>query len=122
MISRGVGLILLVLALVLQSGLSTPTRVSIIRPAYFVREYEYIRWQVQIEPHAENRLLVVAAVDGDVVRQTKEQLDGDAAPRTRWIEWKHGIPAGEYQVIAVLYSQANEIARATVPLTVLSRY
>lgn len=106
--------------LVLQSG--HPARVAIVRPMNFVQEREYIRYMVQVDPQAENRLLVVAAVDGDVVRQSKEALDGESAPRTRWIEWKTGLPAGEYQVVAAVFDSTKEVGRASVPLTVIARF
>lgn len=121
---RRVGLLAVVyLALILQSGLSEPRRVSIVRPTAFVRENEYVRYMVQVHPHADNRTLLVAALDGDVaVRQSREQLDGESAPKTRWIEWKHGLPAGEYLVVAVVLGQSRELARASVPVTVLASY
>ena len=122
----------LVCAVVLLVGLGAPPRVSFIRPPGFVNEYAALRFVVQVDPHAENAALVVAALDGslewstleDAVRLTREQLDGEAAPRTRWIEWREGLPAGEYLLVAVLYSGiANESALASVTnrVTVLGR-
>jgi hypothetical protein len=120
---RALLLVLVVLSLLFQSGLTTPSRVSIVRPIQLVNEHSYIRYMVQVDPQAENRALVVAAVDeGVVVRSTREQLDGVDAPRTRWIEWKYGLPAGEYMVVAVLFSSQREVARASVPVTVLARF
>lgn len=128
---RALVLVLVVVVLILQAGLTTPTRVSIVRPIQIVNEYAHLRYQVQVDPHAENRALVLAAVDTsleratleDATRLTSEQLDGEHAPRTRWVEWKYGLPAGDYVVVAVLYSGIkNEIARASVPVTVLARF
>ena len=119
---RALALVLVVVWLVFQSGIVTPSRVSIVRPVRFIQENQYVRWQIQIDPQAENAALVVAAVDGDVVRSTREQLDGELAPRTRWIEWKHGLPAGEYTVVAVLFNSTREVARASTELSVMARF
>ena len=118
---RALALVCVVLVLMFQSGLMDTARISVRGPS-FVGEGQYVRYMVRIDPRAENRLLVLAAVDeSGPVRSTKEQLDGDSAPRTRWVEWKFGLPAGEYVILALLYSSQKEIARASVPVTVLSR-
>ena len=114
--------LLLVTAVLLLVALQPPSRVSIVRPVRFVQEHQYLRYQIQIDPQSENAALVVAAVDGDVVRSTREQLDGESAPRTRWIEWKHGLPAGEYTVVAVLFNSSREVARASTELSVMARF
>lgn len=121
---RALALVLVVLFLVYQSGIALPTRVSIIRPMQIVNEHAYLRYQVQVDPQAENRSLVVGAFDeGVAVRLTKEQLDGAEAPRTRWIVWRNGLPAGEYLLVAALIGLGGrEVARASVPLVVLSRF
>lgn len=121
--NRALALVCVVLFLVWQSGLSTPTRVSIVRPIQIVTADTYVRYMVQVEPRDENRMLVLAAVDeGGAVRSSREQLDGDRAPRTRWIVWQHGLPAGDYMVIAAVFNSQREVARASVPVTVMSRF
>lgn len=119
---RALALVLLVVVLVLQMG-SESTRVSIIRPTRFLYDDQSSRWWVRVEPHDEHRWLVLAAMDeGGPVRSSREQLDGANAPRTRWIDWRSGLPAGDYRVVAIVYSQSKEVARASVPLTVLARF
>ena len=121
--TRALALVLVVLFLVLQSGIAEPTRVSIVRPIQILNEQTYVRYQIQVDPQAENRALVLAAVDeGVVVRSSREQLDGDKAPRTRWIVWQNGLPAGEYVLLAIVFNSQREVARASVPVTVLARF
>ena len=119
---RALSLIFVVLFLVALSPITVPSRVSIVRPVRFAQENQYLRYQIQIDPQSENALLVVAAVDGDVVRRSREDLDGENAPRTRWIEWKHGLPAGEYTVLAIVYNSSREVARASAELSVMARF
>lgn len=94
MLTADVRSLILVGAIVLYALLSFASnepRVSFVRPHRIVTEDDATRWQIRVEPHAENRLLIVAAVEGgEVVRRSDEQLDGDKAPRTRWIDWRGG--------------------------------
>ena len=111
------GLVLFAVAMVAP----TPPRVAIVRAPAVTWEDEPITVQVQVAVHADNRWLVVAAVDdGLVVRQSVEQLDGIKAPRTRWIRWRLG--AGELQIVAMLYEASEHaVARDTASIVVLSR-
>ena len=88
--------------------------VSFLRPRAFASDREDIYIQVQVEPHAANRSLVVAAVDADfVVRRTDVELEGDRAARTHRFWWR-SLPPGEYIMLAV-----TERGRAQHPLQVI---
>jgi hypothetical protein len=121
---RRIGLLVLVyLALILQSGLGEPARVSIVRPARFIPERAAVRWMVQVQPVEENRKLVLTAFDDGIeISASQRQLEGEDAPKTWWIEWDEGLPAGEYLLVAAVYSSSREVARASVPVTVMARF
>ena len=88
--------------------------VSFLRPRAFATDREDIYIQVQVEPHAVNRSLVIAAVDADfVVRRTDVELDGERAARTHQFWWR-SLPEGEYMMLAV-----TERGRAQHPLHVI---
>jgi hypothetical protein len=118
---RALLVVAVVVALAMQS--SAPPRVAIVRATVYAFEDEPISVMVQVDPRAANRLLVVAVVDGDVtVRLSREELFGEASPRTRWVRWPR-VPAGEDMVLVAALFESGEtpVARATAPLTVLSR-
>lgn len=78
---------------------------------------------IRVEPAADNRALVVAAVDeeGTTVRQSLEQLDGDAAPRTRWLTWAR-LPGSEYTIVATVYGASGHVvASARVTMMIVAR-
>ena len=88
--------------------------VSFLRPRAFASDREDIYIQVQVEPHAANRSLVIAAVDADfVVRRTDVELEGERAARTHQFWWR-SLPEGDYVLLAV-----TERGRAQHPLHVL---
>ncbi len=115
-------ILLIAVVAVLAAQASTPPRVAIIRATAFAFDDESISIMVQVEPRAENRALIVSAVeDGVAVRSSLEALDGDKARKTRWIEWSR-LPAGEFHLVATLWeSEPKPVARAWRPITVLSR-
>jgi hypothetical protein len=78
---------------------------------------------IRVEPLAENRALLVTAIDEDglIVRQSLEQLDGDTAPRTRWLTWGR-VPAGELAIVASVYASSSKpAATARVTMQILAR-
>ena len=90
-----------VIVLMLWYLLANTPPVSFLRPRAFASDREDIYIQVQVEPHAANRSLVVAAVDADfVVRRTDVELDGERAARTHRFWWR-SLPVGEYVLLAV---------------------
>lgn len=101
----------------LQAG--DTARVKFLWPTRFTTDQHGTAWIIQVEPHAENRLLALVAVEGDFqVRRTDIQLEGDQAARTHRIEWRSPLPAGELVIAALVFSSTKEVARATVPITV----
>ena len=98
--------------------------VAIVNAPAIVQEGYSITLQVRVEPHADNRLLIVSAWDGDVaVRTSLEQLDGESSPRTRWIKWG-SLSACECELRAYLYVRDRTDPKAIDrrPLVILSRY
>ena len=120
---RSVAVLAATLAILLGlAALAVPEadRVRFVRPPAIVRERQPLVLQVQIEPHPDNRLLMlVAADDLSDVRGSSEQLDGDSAHRTRWVRWAEGLPTGRFLLIAALYGVGGEVARDTVPIEVV---
>jgi hypothetical protein len=94
-------------------------RVEVVRPVAYVPEGQSVTFQIRVDPHADNRRLVLVAGDAlSEVRRSEEQLDGNTAPRTRWVKWM-GLPAGDWIIVAALYGvSGRELARDTHPLTV----
>lgn len=91
--------------------------VRFVRPPAIVSDREIVTFQIQVEPDPVNRLLVVAASDGDlVVRRSDEELNGDKAARTRWLRWR--LPVGEFQMAAIVYGAEGPRGRAVHPITV----
>lgn len=112
---------LLVVAAGLSSAALAPARVVIVNAPNVSFDDQQIVIQVRVEPHEENRGLTLAALEGGVVvRSSYEQLDGDKAPRTRWVRWGQ-LPAGRILLVAALSASNKEIARATRQIRVLSR-
>lgn len=96
-------------------------RVQFVRPPAIVSDQDTIVLQVRVEPDAENRLLVVMAVDGDdVVRRSDEALAGADAPRTRWIRWR--LSSGELILQARVYGSAGQRGIAVQPILVRGRF
>ena len=113
---------LLLLALLWLLAGSDPPRIAIVRAPAVLFERDAIRVFVQVEPHAENRGFILAAVDeGGSVRQSLVQLEGADAPRSWWIDWREGLPAGEMELVAVLMTKDGPGPRARRPLQVLAR-
>ena len=116
------GLVVLAAALwfALTVPAETPPRVAFVRPPGVATDKTTVVLQVRVDPHEDNRLLVVAAVEGDVVvRRSDEDLAGDKAPRVRWIRWR--VTAGDLVLAAILYGAGGrELARDQRHLIVLA--
>jgi hypothetical protein len=71
-----------------------------------------LRVSVQIEPSAENRVLMIVADSSEFYRSSQIPLEGDRAPKTFSIEYPN-VPGGEYEVTSVLVnSRGRERATA----------
>ena len=95
-------------------------RVSFIRPPSFVSDQDTITLQVRVPPQAENRVLFVAAYDGDVlVNGSQREMNGAHAPALYNLHWR--LPAGAISLVAAIYgAHEDELARVTHEMTVLS--
>lgn len=82
------------------------------------QEPGFVRLRIRVEPDDSNRALVVAAWSPDIETSSYEQLDGVRARRTRWIEWRD-LPAGTYDVVAVVHRPPARSWRATAGFVVL---
>jgi hypothetical protein len=106
-----------------QSSSSAPPRVSFLKPIpRIVSSQDAVSFKVRIEPDPSARLLIVAALDvgGEVVRRSDEQLDRHS-PRTRWVYWRGGLPAGDLLILAEVWDNQKPLGRASTPLCVTSR-
>lgn len=103
------------------AGLANEPRVQIHVESGFQFEPAYVKLKVRVIPHKENRGLTVALVSEGYERSSLEELSGDQAPITRWIEYRD-IPSGEYAVIAILQRPPERPILARDRLTVLSRF
>lgn len=113
----------LIVALLLAAyAASAAPKVAILSSPGIVRAGETVQLTIRVEPNQANRLLVVeAADDGGTVRRTDEQLEGDKAPRTRWLSWIMPPCEGGCVFVSALYGVNGFIARDTKPVTVLDR-
>jgi len=111
--------VMLVLGVTLACLLLEPVTVTV-ESGYFVFEPAWIRLRVRVEPEAENRGLTVALHGDDYDTSSYEQLDGDHAPRTRWVTFKD-VPAGVYTVTAIVERAEGRPWRATAGVTVMGR-
>ena len=117
MIYRGILAALVCVCAWLVLGAADEDRVAWVRPPSFVNEADILVLQVRVPRHPENRRLVLMAVDGDdIVRRSDEQLEGEAAPVSRWVRWR--LPAGELTLIAAVFDGTREVGRDTHPLVV----
>lgn len=114
---------LLIAVVVLLAMTDQPKRVEILRYTRYAWDDEAVTIVVRVARDGKNRSLRIAALDdGDIVRSSYIQLDGEAARQTYWIEWK-SLPAGELSVVAeVTGSDGKSVGRVVVPMTVVSRF
>lgn len=111
----------LLIAVVVLLAMSAPSkRLEILRYTSVAWEDEEVLIVVRVDPQPANRWLTVyASDDGEVVRQSRIQLDGEQAMRTHWIRYR--LPAGELIITVALSDSQRVIARASAPMRVLSR-
>lgn len=83
-------------------------------------EPAWIRLRIRVEPDALNRALTVALIGDGFETSSLEQLEGDRARITRWIEYKD-VPAGVYAVVAEVYRPPEQAWHAEAEVTVISR-
>ena len=77
----------------------------------------YVRLRIRVTPDTQNRALTIGLVSPAFERSSLEQLEGERAPVTRWVEYKD-IPAGDYAVVAEVYRPPDEPWHAEDWLTV----
>lgn len=114
-------LYVLVLFALFGLALASEKAVEIRNRHAFIPSTAKVRYGIRVQKHEDNRLLRFQAVDqddGNVVRSTEEQLDGEAAPLYREIEWM--LPTGDLLLIAQLYGINGRQARDSMPVCVYS--
>lgn len=103
---------LLLLSLLALAG-NTPHRSVSVRVSPLVSlAPASIRVRVTVEPFADQRVLRVDVEGEDFSRASEMPLEGLQAARSRWIDYA-GIPAGQYQFMARVGTQAGIVATAT---------
>ena len=71
-----------------------------------------LRVQTTIESDAANRSIEIIAESEDFYRSSEMQLDGEAAPRTTYFQFR-SLPMGQYSVRAILRGPGgHELATA----------
>lgn len=94
-----------------------PKRVYFFRPPAYVPDSDVITYRLRVPIHADNRKLVVAGyLDDDRVSYSEFSVD----ERYAFFDVRWRLPAGEVQLVAVLFSADREIARDTWKVTVYS--
>lgn len=66
------------------------------------------------------RDLTIAMVSDGFERSSLEELDGDLAPLVRWFDYP-GVPAGEYDIVAVVHRPGAHPWRAESRINVLGQ-
>ena len=113
--------LVLVLFALLVLAVAAPPDLRLAVSPYYAFEGTTYTIRITLVPHADNRLLVVAADDGEFVFQRSDRdLDGVNAPTTSEFRWR--LPAGEIQISAVLIGVGGVRARAHQRVKVLSRF
>jgi hypothetical protein len=78
-----------------------------------------LRVRATVEPMNENRSIEIIAESEEFYRSSEVSLEGDRAPRTNLLEFR-GLPAGEYQVRAILKGvSGKELASTNVHLNIV---
>ena len=97
-----------------------PPRVAFLRPPSFISEDFAAPFYVRVPLATENRLLAVAAFDGEFrVQYTERDLSSEGR-KTVWdIVWR--LPAGDIVLVAAVFGDLKELARDTHTVHVLSR-
>jgi hypothetical protein len=78
--------------------------VSVIVSPQVANEPARIKVRVLVEPDSDNRALELVTESANFFRRSHVQLDGDRAARTNIFVYD-GLPAGDYDVRAVLVDQ-----------------
>lgn len=125
---RALALVLVVLLLVWQSGVTRVTPVGITGP-FVVTEGQKPapKWVVRVEKSVDNRRVYFLLMDDGVSpnrdeawRRSQEDLDGES-PKYRYVSWPT-LPACECRLWVVLNTDTGEVARASIPVQVIARF
>lgn len=73
-----------------------PAPITITASPRFGTSPQWVKVKVRVEPHADNRILCVGYV-GTRDRESCEELQGDRAAITHWVDYKD-LPGGRYTV------------------------
>lgn len=96
---------------------SEPLKLKVSPMQSFAPANLYIR--VSIEPHADNRVVSVAAESENYYRSSDIALEGDQGPRTVIVEFR-SVPEGQYEIRGAIGNvQGREVATARQSIFVL---
>ena len=89
----------------------------VVTPAVCLAPCQYVRIVATVERASSNRWLVLQ-MDGDgMFRASTIQLNGEDSAKTHRIEIAH-VPAGEYEILAVLFDSTHEVERKRITLKI----
>jgi len=94
-----------------------PVRIAV-SPA-FAFAPAFLRIRVRVEPNAANRSLTITANSEGYYRSSFIALEGETSARTFFVEFKQ-VPAGEYQLSAVVGNGNREVAVAAQAVLIQS--
>lgn len=87
-------------------------RVAFLRPPSIVQDQYAVTYRVRVPIHDDNRLLAIAAFEGDIRVQYTERDLGSEGRKTIWdVTWR--LPPGEIVLVAAVFGNGGEIDRAT---------
>ena len=104
------------------SAIAKEPRVRVtVESGVYAFEPAFVRLRVTVVPDAANRALTIALISDGFETSSLEELPGEQAPRTRWVQYRD-VPAGSYTVSAVVHRPDDRSWRAGATLTILPRF
>jgi hypothetical protein len=104
----------------LASAVTAESRVEVRAFPRFAPEKGNVRVTAVVQPHPDNRMLVIEADCDDYYRASERQLDGENAPRVHVLMLAN-LPAGDCELTARVRSGRSERGRASRTFTVTGR-
>jgi hypothetical protein len=86
-----------------------PVRFIRIDPRVSVSPVYFERAIVWVETDEQNRALELRVVGPDLDRASREQLDGEKAPRAFTFQWKTFMPCGAYEWTATTFDSVGRV-------------
>lgn len=79
-----------------------------------------LRLRITVRPFADQRVVRVETDGGSYSRATELPLNGEAGPKTLWVDWPN-VPAGSYTVTVRVATSTTVVAQDAQTVTVVGR-